>query len=172
MITAPPISIAAPHASQMRLSSAIPARSPGSSFATMVGEGSGALPGFVIMGWARGSEPISFGLTIVGAGKKPDTVGVGKISVGAAAGGSGVGEGSGVAKGSAVTVNWGATTVGPAVFVGSRVHVGAAGIVGEGVIGVGRMGEDWNVVRALTPQDSMSVRMAAAARTTMNGRTV
>ena len=142
MITAPPISIAAPHASQRRLSSASPACSPGSSFAMIVGEGSGVLPGFVIMGWARGSEPTSFGLTIVGAGKKPDTVGVGKTSVGAAAGGSGVGKGSGVAKGSAVTVSWGAAMVGPAGLVGSRVHVGAAGTVGEGMICVGRMGED------------------------------
>ncbi len=166
-VAAPPISRVTPHISQMRLSSASPARSPGSLSTTTVGVGSGTLPGFVITGWARGSDSRSLGLTIVGAGKNPDTVGVGKMSVGK---GTAVG-GSSEGKGSAVASGWGAAMVGTKLTVGSGDRVGTAGAVGDAATGVGMMGEDWNVVRALTPKDNISVRMAAATMTAMKDRT-
>lgn len=144
MATAPPISRVTPHTSQTRLINARPACSPGSSFVAPAGVGSGAFPGFVIAGWASGSESRSFGLTMVGAGKNPATVGVGTplAGIGAAVGGSGEG------KGSAVRAGKGGMTVGSKVSTGSRVAVGPAVIggpavtTGEGVTGVGRTGED------------------------------
>ena len=124
--------------SQIRLINARPARSPGSSFAAVAGVGSGALPGFVIAGWASGSEPISFGLTMVGAGKKPATVGVATpfAGTGAAVGGSGEGKVSAVRRGG------GGRNVGSRVTAGSEVIAGPAVATGEGVIGAGRTGED------------------------------
>ncbi len=67
MATAPPMSRLPPHMSQTRLISARPARRLGSSFAGVGGVGSGALSRFVIAGWASGSEPRSFGLTMAQA---------------------------------------------------------------------------------------------------------
>ena len=127
MATAPPINRLPPHMSQIRLINASPARSPGSSFAGVAGVGSGALPGFVIAGWASGSEPRSFGLTMVGAGKKPGTVDADTplAGTGSAAGGGGANVGAG-----------------SRVTIGSEVIAGAAVITGAGVIGEGRTGED------------------------------
>jgi len=123
MATAPPMSRLPPHMSQTRLISARPARRLGSSFAGVGGVGSGALSRFVIAGWASGSEPRSFGLTMVGAGRKPVTVGVGPPYGGS---GAEVG-GSGEAKGCAVRPGGGGVS---------------AGSNGAGVTGVGRTGED------------------------------
>ncbi len=144
MATAPPMSRLPPHMSQTRLISARPARRLGSSFAGVGGVGSGALSRFVIAGWASGSESRSLGLTMVGAGKKPATVGVGTplAGIGAAAGDSGEGNGS------AVRAGGGGMNVGSKVGAGSRVTTGSeviAGVAvttGAGVTGVGRTGED------------------------------
>lgn len=144
MATAPPISRLPPHTSQIRLINARPARSPGLSFAAVAGVGSGALPGFVIAGWASGSESRSFGLTMVGAGKKPATVGVGTplAGIGAAAGDSGEGNGSVVRAGGGGMNVGSKVGAGSRVTTGSEVIAGAAVTTGAGVTGVGSTGED------------------------------
>lgn len=144
MATAPPISRLPPQTSQIRLINARPARRPGSSFATAVGVDSGALPGFEIAGCASGSESRSFGLTMVGAGRKPATVGVGTPLAGT---GTTVG-GWGESDGSAVRDDGGGMNVGSKVGIGTRVTIDSGVIVGRtvtsgaGVTGVGRTGED------------------------------
>lgn len=142
MAAAPLISRLPPQTSQIRLIKARPARSPGSSTAAAAGVGSGALPEFVIAGWASGSEPRSFGLTMVGAGKKPATVGVGPAfaGIGAAVGGSVEGKGSAVRAGG---MNVGSKVgAGSRVIIGPEVIAGTAVITGEGVTGEGKTGED------------------------------
>ena len=144
MATAPPISRLPPQTSQIRLINARPARSPESSSDAVAGVGSGALPGFVSAGWASGSESRSFGLTMVGAGKKPVTVGVGPAfaGTGAAAGGSAEGKGSAVRAGGGGMKVGSKVGAGSIVIIGPEVSAGTAVITGEGVTGVGKTGED------------------------------